>query len=86
MIYFVFGVNTMVKKLNNVWHLLFILTLAFLGCIIFYFSNFSNNIKSQIFADGENQYFSVTQYSQYDSETQQGTPLTTISHGDVAYV
>ncbi len=86
MIYFVFGVNTMVKKLNNVWHLLFILTLAFLGCIIFYFSNFSNNIKSQIFADGENQYFSVTQYSQYDNETQQGTPLTTLSNGDVAYV
>ena len=37
-------------------------------------------------ADGENQYFSVRQYSQYNEDDQTGTLLTTINNGEVAYV
>ena len=73
----------MVKKLNKTWYLLFVLTISFLACIIFCLPK---NTKSPTFAEGENQYFSVTQYSQYNSEQQTGTILTTINNGEVAYV
>ncbi len=73
----------MVKKLNKIWYLLFILTLGLLSAIIFCFPVNTNN---NAMADGENQYFSVRQYSQYNEDDQTGTLLTTINNGEVAYV
>ena len=73
----------MVKKLNKIWYLLSILTLSLLGAIIFCFPANTNN---NAMADGENQYFSVRQYSQYNEDDQTGTLLTTINNGEVAYV
>ena len=73
----------MVKKLNKIWTLLLILTLGIIGAIIFCFPENSDN---KVFADEENEYFAVTQYSQYDADLQTGTRVTSILNGEVGYV
>ena len=73
----------MVKKINKIGTVESIFASGLLTAFLLCFPAQKNN---EVFADGENKYFSVTQYSQYSTDTQTGTVVTTLNNGEVAYV
>ncbi len=72
----------MVKKINKIWTFLFAFTFCILGLA---FICLPDNANSNVYAEGENEYFSVTQYSQYDPASEEGNIVATIADGGVAY-